>query len=140
MARQPEEKETGLGKRLADQMKRAGYVDQDAEYGVAVQRFSFDHRIAIGLVYKWLGEESVPTRTNLIRIAGILGTTPGMLLFGPDLERPPEKKKRRLHPISGGSDAPAAMRYYVNHIAQWCADFYHALCPPQAPALRPCGA
>ncbi len=103
MARQAEGKDTGLGKRLAEQMRLAGYVDAEAEYGVAVQRFSFDHRIAVGLVYKWLSEESIPTRTNLIRLREILGTTPGYLLFGPELETPPKKKRRTPHPIDGGS-------------------------------------
>ena len=88
MAKEPESKDTGLGQRLLEGMKRVGYANKSARFGVAVLRFAMDHRIPQTALYKWIAEDSVPTRENIIRLAEILKTTPGLLLFGPELERP----------------------------------------------------
>ena len=109
-------KQTGLGKRLIAAMQAVGY-GSDNEYGVDIMRFALDHRIPPGFCYKWLKEEAVPSRQNVIRLAEILGTTPGLLLFGPELERTGKQKRRSMHPIAGGSDAE--WRHYVNRLRAW---------------------
>ncbi len=101
-------KATGLGPRLIECIKRKGYKDPEAKFGIAVTRFALDHRYPPGFVYKWISEEAVPTRDTILRLAHDLSTTAGWLHYGEkpvNVQTSVPRGRRKSVSIAGASDA-----------------------------------
>ena len=108
---------SGLGARVVELLKKNGYesVTGRSKYGVDIARFTVERGYVITMFHKWLSGEARPNDDNLLRLARDLGASPGDILFGKDNR--PQKPRRALHPIAGGSGAD--WRHYVNRLLYW---------------------
>lgn len=90
MAKTPE-----IGERIALRMEALGYWKAGRP---DVGRFCEDHGFVTSYLYRWLAGET-PRGMRLFRLAAALAVAPEWLLTGTG-----PTKRRRLLPISGGSD------------------------------------